>query len=97
QARAGMRFADSPAVNLAGPRLLVACVLITLLPSHMAGSHSVPGVGSAQPPTAAPPLQPPPQEALGRSTPRGTVLGFLSAGRKGDYALARQYLGARSS
>ena len=28
-------------------------------------------------------------------TPRGTVLGFLSAARKGDYQLARQYLNTR--
>src|SRR3954468_1054451 len=37
----------------------------------------------------------PPPDALGRSTPRGTVLGFLSAARKGDYELARQYLNTR--
>src|SRR4051794_202463 len=38
-----------------------------------------------------------PPDALGRSTPRGTVLGFLSAARKGDYQLARQYLNTRLS
>jgi MscS family membrane protein len=36
-----------------------------------------------------------PQDTLGRSTPRGTVLGFLSAARKGDDALASQYLNTR--
>jgi MscS family membrane protein len=45
---------------------------------------------------AAAPGQPaPPQAAkdpLGRDTPRGTVLGFLSAGRRGERELASQYL-----
>jgi MscS family membrane protein len=35
------------------------------------------------------------QDALGRSTPRGTVLGFLSAARKGDDATAARYLNTR--
>jgi MscS family membrane protein len=33
-----------------------------------------------------------PPDPLGRGTPRGTVLGFLNASRKGDYATARRYL-----
>src|SRR4029077_17567109 len=37
----------------------------------------------------------PPKDALGRTTPRGTVLGFLSASRKGDNELAAQYLDTR--
>jgi MscS family membrane protein len=41
---------------------------------------------------AAPPA---PQDPLGRSTPRGTVLGFLSAGHKKDYDVASQYLNTR--
>ena len=36
-----------------------------------------------------------PQDSLGRTTPRGTVLGFLSATRKGDSELAAQYLNTR--
>ena len=36
-----------------------------------------------------------PKDALGRTTPRGTVLGFLSAIRKGDNELAAQYLNTR--
>lgn len=36
-----------------------------------------------------------PRDALGRSTPRGTVLGFLAAARKGDDELASQYLNTR--
>lgn len=36
-----------------------------------------------------------PTDALGRATPRGTVLGFVSAARKGDNELAAQYLSTR--
>jgi MscS family membrane protein len=38
---------------------------------------------------------PAPQDPLGRSTPKGTVLGFLSAAQKHDYELASQYLNTR--
>jgi MscS family membrane protein len=42
------------------------------------------------------PAQPaPPQDVLGRSTPRGTVLGFLLAERKEDHQAAVQYLNTR--
>lgn len=47
---------------------------------------------------AAPPATPQPQvpqDLLGRSTPRGTVLGFLNAGRKGENQRAVQYLNTR--
>jgi MscS family membrane protein len=36
-----------------------------------------------------------PKDSLGRTTPRGTVLGFLSAARGGDDELAVQYLNTR--
>src|SRR5882672_7765798 len=36
-----------------------------------------------------------PQDALGRTTPRGTVLGFLSAARTGEDETASQYLNTR--
>ena len=36
-----------------------------------------------------------PKDALGRSTPRSAVLGFLSAAREGDYELAARYLNTR--
>src|SRR4029077_6628510 len=36
-----------------------------------------------------------PGDRLGRSTPRGTVVGFLSAARRGDNAAAAQYLNTR--
>src|SRR2546430_13459883 len=47
------------------------------------------GVPSASP-VSAPPEGP--QDVLGRGTPRGTVLGFLSAARKGEDETAAQYL-----
>ncbi len=43
---------------------------------------------------AAPPPQAPPSDPLGRDTPRGAVLGFLKAARKGDFETARRYLNA---
>ena len=36
--------------------------------------------------------QAPPADPLGRSTPRGTVVGFLTAAHKGDWRTAAQYL-----
>jgi MscS family membrane protein len=36
-----------------------------------------------------------PKDSLGRTTPRGTVFGFLIAARKGDDELAAQYLNTR--
>ena len=54
----------------------------------------------AQP--AAPPSQPAEadataRDALGRLTPRGTVLGFIRAAQTGDYERAAEYLDARYS
>jgi MscS family membrane protein len=68
--------------------LLGACVVALVLFSIDARSQTVPGAA----PAAAPAPAEPPKDALGRSTPRGTVLGFLAAARKGDDALACQYL-----
>jgi MscS family membrane protein len=69
-------------------RTLGACVLALFLPSVIAAAQTAPG---AAPPAAI--SQPAPAtDALGRDTPRGTVLGFLSAARQGDDALATQYL-----
>jgi len=46
---------------------------------------------------AAKPAKPAPeqQDALRRTTPRGTVLGFLTAAYSGDYQVAAQYLNTR--
>ena len=44
--------------------------------------------------TPPPPQPAPSSDPLGRDTPRGTVLGFLKASRKGDFETARRYLNA---
>lgn len=57
-------------------------------------------LSAAQPlPRSTSPAQAPPQspsDILGRTTPRGTVLGFLKAASKGDDELAAQYLNTSS-
>ena len=69
------------------PRLPGVCVVGAFLWGTTASAQT-----PAQPPPPASAQPAAPRDALGRSTPRGTVLGFLSAGRKGEYQLARQYL-----
>ena len=46
---------------------------------------------------SAPATMPAPKDPLGRSTPRGTVVGFLLAASKGDNQVAAQYLNTRES
>src|SRR5260370_29797253 len=48
-------------------------------------------------PSSAPTASKPeaPKDVLDRTTPRGTVLGFVSAARKGDYEVAAQYMNTR--
>jgi len=48
------------------------------------------GVPRAAPVASQP--EPPLPDPLGRETPRGAVLGFVTAARSGDYATARRYL-----
>ncbi len=69
------------------PRVLFVCFVMA---AFNLATISEAATEQAQPPAAAQPE--PPKDALGRNTPRGTVLGFLSAARKGDYEVARQYL-----
>src|SRR4051794_20768915 len=47
-------------------------------------------------PTAAAGQVESPKDLLGRTTPRGTVLGFLNAAHKGDGPRAAQYLNTRA-
>jgi MscS family membrane protein len=47
------------------------------------------------PPQPAPTEAPASKDALGRNTPRGTVLGFLSAAHKSNFELATEYLNTR--
>lgn len=64
--------------------LLLALILLPCLPAFP--QLAVPG-------TAPPAVQPEaPKDALGRTTPRGTVRGFLTAGHKGDNEIASEYL-----
>ncbi len=50
----------------------------------------------AIPGNTSPPAQPEmPKDSLGRSTPRGTVLGFLAVAQKREYEVAAEYLNTR--
>jgi MscS family membrane protein len=69
-------------------RIGLVCLLVLGLDAVDAGAQSAPS--PAAQPAAIPPEAP--RDALGRTTPRGTVLGFLAAARKGDDALASHYL-----
>jgi len=71
-------------------RLAVVCVLALLVPGR--DGHAQRSSAPASPAAAQPEA---PQDSLGRTTPRGTVLGFLSAARKGENDLAREYLDTR--
>ena len=67
---------------LRGVSLVVGCVLAVAMPLAVALAQTPanPSTGPAQAQT--------PADALGRDTPRGTVMGFLAAGREGDLELA---------
>jgi MscS family membrane protein len=69
-------------------RLLGACLLVSALAVVVVWAQPVPGAAPAPAPT---PVRAP-QDPLGRSTPRGTVFGFLSAARRSDQTVALQYL-----
>ena len=51
------------------------------------------GAATAQSPAS----QPAPEDQLGRSTPYGTVKGFLSAAEDGDFARASKYLDSQQT
>jgi MscS family membrane protein len=65
--------------------IMVACLLCTSTWSQLA----------SEAPAAVP--SPARKDPLGRSTPRGTVLGFLIAAGKGDNQVAAQYLNTRET
>ena len=71
--------------RLLGP---LACVVVLGVGAVAAQPHSPVAKGSGL--ASAPPA--PAVDALGRQTPRGTVLGFLGSARRGEWELARQYL-----
>lgn len=71
--------------------VLGACVFALILPASIAQAQ--PGGAAASSPTQT--TAQVAKDALGRDTPRGTVRGFLSAARQGQYDLAVQYLNTR--
>ena len=67
--------------------LLVACITASGLTAEKPGIY--PGAKEAQRP-AEPEMAY--DDPLGRSTPQGTVLGFIKSATQGDYERALQYL-----
>jgi len=68
---------------------MLAGMLLTAEPS--AAQQPARSADSAQAPPAAPPAAPP-TDSLGRDTPRGTLLRFLDAVRKGNHKVSPLYL-----
>lgn len=68
--------------------MLRACLAGVLLCARLGAQLPLPAPSPAAPVEA-------PKDALGRTTPRGTVKGFLEAGRKGNLQVAAQYLNTR--
>ena len=71
--------------------LLVACILASALAAPKPGI--LPGAREAQRP-AEPEVAY--EDPLGRSTPQGTVFGFIKSASKGNYELALQYLDTKT-
>ncbi len=90
QARDWQPWPDGIRVTANHPRALrLSAVLIAML--VLGPAQPLVRAGQATPPSG-PKAAEPAQDPLGRRTPRGTVLGFLSAARDGDDDLARHYL-----
>jgi MscS family membrane protein len=73
-----------------GRSSLLACFLLLLILGGIPTRAQIPTLTPA--PTAAPE---PPQDTLGRTTPRGAVLGFLSVAAKNDNETAAHYLNTK--
>ena len=67
----------------------VLALLLLLCPAAL--PQSAAAKGATAEPQAEPPAEPP-KDTLGRTTPRGTVLGFLAAERQGNTEIAVLYL-----
>jgi MscS family membrane protein len=72
-----------------GWSVVAACVLTFAWSLTAAHAQTLPG---AAPPAPAQPQVQASEDALGRDTPRGTVMGFLAAARRNDDEIAPQYL-----
>jgi MscS family membrane protein len=73
-------------------RWTLILVLLTLSASAQARQSPQP---AQTPPAQTAPAPQTPEDALGRDSPRGTVMRFLNAARQDEYELARQYLDTR--
>ena len=68
-----------------------AWVLLPVLLSCVAASLQIVVPGTTPPPAQSEI----PNDSLGRTTPRGTVLGFLAASQKKEYAISAEYLNTK--
>ena len=84
-----MPQALQPVARAAGAGLLLALLCVSATTAQVPPAAPA----SAQAPASAPAAPPP--DALGRDTPRGSVLGFLDAAGKGEDEIAAQYLSTR--
>ncbi|HEY2462638.1 MAG TPA: mechanosensitive ion channel family protein [Steroidobacteraceae bacterium] len=75
----------------------LAAFSVCLLTLYLVRSPPAGAQGATIPHVAAPVQRAAAKDPLDRNTPRGTVLGFLIAGRKGQNDLAAQYLNTRLS
>ena len=80
-------LSQKPVIRLRTGSCLLSLVLLSCAPVWTQVGISAPPLTASQPEV--------PKDALGRTTPRGTVLGFVSAARKGDNELAADYLNTR--
>ncbi len=76
-------------MRLCGSGVVVVCLLTLAGPPAGSEAQTLPGGATTAP--AQSPVQAS-EDALGRDTPRGTVLGFLAAARRGEEEIAPQYL-----
>ena len=77
----------------AGRHVGSVCLLLLIVGAATGAAQTAPAAPPA--PAPVPANAEPVRDVLGRSTPRGTMLGFLGAARKGENDLARQYLNTR--
>jgi len=77
--------------NLVGCLRLGSCIVSVILLSCFPAWPQV-ALPGTNPPASQPEV---PKDPLGRTTPRGTVLGFLAEARKGEYPVAAEYLNTR--
>jgi MscS family membrane protein len=83
------RSAKQGGLGLRDPRTVSVCLLFAGLLLFCATAGAQRGIRNPAPVAATPPA---PKDVFGRTTPRGTVLGFLLAARNGDNEAATEYL-----